>query len=248
MFFIIFVSLIQKSFQSSFKNAKSKDDKSKKSFVRQQLVIVTTLSVLFGLGWGIGLLATQDIHTNKIVRDLFAALFVIITAFHGLFIFIMHCLRSKEVRNTWKRCFFGVTGKDISEFSSTFSLKHQRKVQTSLRFTTKSPASPKKASGVFVYDDSTLRRSYGDPGNSGTLRFHIEKEEKQENERITSAINLNSIERGTESVTEQEGSVFAETSFAKSFSDDEVDEKKKLRREEEEGYKLQNQSTAVQES
>ena len=62
------------------------------SFIRQQLIIVTTLSVLFGLGWGIGLFATQDIHNNKIVRDLFAALFVNVTAFHGLFIFIMHCL------------------------------------------------------------------------------------------------------------------------------------------------------------
>ena len=247
VFFIIFVSLIKKSFQSNLKNVKSKDDKSKKSFVRQQLVIVTTLSILFGLGWGIGLLATQDIHTNNIVRDLFAALFVIITAFHGLLIFIMHCLRSKEVRNTWKRCFFGVTGKDISEFSSSFSLKHQRKVQTSSRFTAKSPASPEKASGVFVYDDSTLRRSYGDPGDSGTLQFHTEKEKKQGNKQVTSAINLKSIERGTESVTGQEGSVFTETSFAKSFPDDEEDEKEKLRREEEEEYKLRNQSTADQE-
>ena len=28
---------------------------------------------LVGLGWGIGLFATQDIHKNKIVRHLFAA-------------------------------------------------------------------------------------------------------------------------------------------------------------------------------
>ena len=58
-----------------------KDTKSKKDNIHQQLIIAVTLSVLFGLGWGIGLLATQDIHTNKTVRDLFAALFVIITAF-----------------------------------------------------------------------------------------------------------------------------------------------------------------------
>ena len=237
MFFIIFVSLIQKSFQStesSLKNVKSKDDKSKKSFVRQQLIIVTTLSILFGLGWGIGLLATQDIHTNKTVRDLFAALFVIITAFHGLLIFIMHCLRSKEVRHSWKRCCFGITGKDISEFSSLFTLKHQRKVQTSSKFTTKSPASPEKTSGPFAYDDSTLRRSYGAPGDSGTLRFHTEQEEKQENKQVTATITLKSIE----SMTDPEGSAFAETSFTKSFPDDEEDEKEKLRREEEEEYKL----------
>ena len=127
MFFIIFVSLIQKSLQSNLKDVKLKDDKGKKSFICQQLVIITTLSIFFGLGWGIGLFATQDIHSNKTVRDLLAALFVIITAFHGLFIFIIHCLRSKDVRNTWKQWVFNVTGKDISRFSSsTFSRKHKK--------------------------------------------------------------------------------------------------------------------------
>ena len=76
--------------------------------------------MLFGLGWGIGLFATQDIHTNKTVQDILAALFVVFTTFHGLVIFIMHCLRSKEVRNTWKRCF--------SQFTeSGLSRKYQRK-------------------------------------------------------------------------------------------------------------------------
>ena len=75
----------------------AKDAKSKKDNIHQQLIIAVTLSVSFGLGWGIGMLATQDIHTNKTVRDLFAALFVIITAFYNLLILIMECLCSKEV-------------------------------------------------------------------------------------------------------------------------------------------------------
>ena len=82
---------------------------------------------MFGLGWGIGLLATQDIHTNKTVRDLFAAFFVLITAFHGLFIFIMHCLRSREVRTVWKRWFFNVSGKDFNELTvSVFATKRNK--------------------------------------------------------------------------------------------------------------------------
>ena len=125
LFIIIIVSLLRKNFQSDIK----KKNNNNITFVRQQITITVTLSILFGLGWGIGLLATQDIHTNKIVQDLFAALFVIITAFHGLFIFIMHCLRSKEVRNTWKRWFFGVTGKDFNELtSSAFFTKKKRRV------------------------------------------------------------------------------------------------------------------------
>ena len=103
VFLLIIVSLFRKTWTS--KNFKKKQENI--SFVRQQLVIVTVLSIFFGLGWGIGLIATQDIYDNKFVHDMFAALFVIITAFHGLFLFIMHCLRSKDVRNVWKQVFYG---------------------------------------------------------------------------------------------------------------------------------------------
>ena len=123
IFIIIIVSLLRKNFQSDIKRKNKKNI----TFVHQQLIITVTLSILLGLGWGIGLLATQDIHTNKTIRDLFAALFVITTAFHGLFIFIMHCLRSKEVRNTWKRWFFGVTGKDFNELTSSAFFSKQKK-------------------------------------------------------------------------------------------------------------------------
>ena len=125
MFIIIIVSLLKKNFHSTIKTK----DNINITFVCQQLIITVILSIFLVLGWGIGLLATQDIHTNKTVRDLFAALFVIITAFHGLFIFIMHCLRSKEVRNTWKRWFFGVTGKDFNELTlSAFFTKQNKRV------------------------------------------------------------------------------------------------------------------------
>ena len=113
VFFIIIVSLFRKTWTS--KNFKKKQENI--SFVRQQLVIVTVLSIFFGLGWGIGLIATQDIYDNKFVRDMFAALFVIITAFHGLFLFIMHCLRSKDVRNVWKQVFYG-------KFSDQFKMHY----------------------------------------------------------------------------------------------------------------------------
>ena len=122
MFIIIIVSLLRRNFQSTIKTK----DNNNITFVREQITITVTLSILLGLGWGIGLLATQDIHTNKTVRDLFAALFVIITVFHGLFIFVMHCLRSKEVRNTWKGWFFSETDKDFT--SSAFFTKQIKRV------------------------------------------------------------------------------------------------------------------------
>ena len=120
LFFIIIVSLLCKSCNSSVKQKQENI-----SFVRQQLIIIVALSILFGLGWGVGLFATQDIHSNKTIRDIFAVVFVVITAFHGLCIFIMHCVRSQDVRNVWKKWLYGATRKDISEFSSYGQHRHR---------------------------------------------------------------------------------------------------------------------------
>ena len=111
VFIIIIVSLLQKTFQSDIKTKNNNNIK----FVHQQLSIAVTLSIMFGLGWDIGLLATQDIHTNKAVHDLFAALFVIITAFHGLLIFIMHYLCSEQVTITWKQWFSSMVLVELAE-------------------------------------------------------------------------------------------------------------------------------------
>ena len=118
IFLIIVVSLAHKKLKDV--NMK-KERNSKSSFFRQQLVIAVTLSILFGLGWGLGLFVTEDIYTNKTVRDLVASLFVIFTGFHGLFIFITHCLRSKDARNVWKKVVSDVTGRDFSDLSSMFN-------------------------------------------------------------------------------------------------------------------------------
>ena len=209
IFFIIIVSLVHKTFQPHVRDVRSKKDN-----ICQQLIIAVTLSVLFGLGWGIGLFATQDIHTNKTMRDLFAALFVIITAFHGLFIFITQCLRSREVRNEWKRWFFGVTGKDISELGlSTFSIRNQKSgrgtiIGASLRGTS-----------LHGCEKSTLKNN---SGNVRTLQMNVEKE----SECLPSTIALDDMDISKE--IEDNASV--EISFT---TYDEVDEKKKLQKEEE---------------
>ena len=122
IFLIIFVSLVHRKLSLKLKDVIIKKERnSKSSFFRQQLIIAVTLSILFGLGWGLGLFVTEDIYTNKTVRDLVASLFVIFTGFHGLFIFITHCLRSKDARNVWKKVVSDVTGRDFSDLSSTFN-------------------------------------------------------------------------------------------------------------------------------
>ena len=81
-------------------------------------MIAITLSIVFGLGWGIGLPATQALHTTA-VRDTFSVLFILLTAFQGLLIFIMRCARSTEVLKHWKKCFSSVTGKQYEDITSS---------------------------------------------------------------------------------------------------------------------------------
>lgn len=122
IFFIIVVSLISRSLKKRSGGMhvtnKGSNTTSSSQFIRQQVVIIVTLSVLFGLGWGLGLFATDSIHSNKIVRDLVASVFVLATAFHGLLIFVMHCIRSKDVRQEWNSWFRKTIGKNMPDFTS----------------------------------------------------------------------------------------------------------------------------------
>ena len=115
---IIMVSIIRKNCQRSSLKGSAKNPNSMISS-RQQFMITIALSILFGLGWGIGLLATEKTK-NTSVRDMFASLFIIITSFHGLLIFIFHCARSKDAREEWLKWFFKATKSNLSQLTSLF--------------------------------------------------------------------------------------------------------------------------------
>lgn len=118
MFILIMVQLLKKRCQTKFKESYSED---KNVSLKQQLLIAVTLSILFGLGWGIGLPAAGQLYNTPGVRDTFAALFIILTAFQGLYVFIMHCIRSQEARKEWKRWFYKATGKKFMDLSSSMA-------------------------------------------------------------------------------------------------------------------------------
>lgn len=157
MFIIIIVSLVRKQLKAS--NSK---DKKKSAFVKQQLLIAVTLAFLFGLGWGIGLLSTQGIYNSKTARDVFATIFVLATTFHGFFIFVMHCLRSKEVRNIWRRWFCcGSRKEDIT--SSTFTRSTVRSVN--------------KADAFSTEDDEVALKKMSK--RSETIKYNVEKQQRE---------------------------------------------------------------------
>ena len=209
IFIIVIVSLIHKLLISKSKGVKNKTD----SFVKQQLVIIITLSLLFGLGWAIGLLATQDIYNNRATRDGFAAIFVLATAFHGFFIFIMHSLRSKDVRNIWKRWFFRVTHREFDELTtSTLNrVKHKTSrdaFKSVLKFSTPFSSSDRAGkSDIFSVSDSNI--------DSGGTVQHNEKNPEKEFDEST---------------------IVVETTFTKSFPDEGIDEKEMVRKKEEKAF------------
>ena len=109
---IILATLCCKNYQ------KSDRDKKNRVKTKQQLIAAATLSVLFGLGWGIGLAATEGVKVAAL-RDFFSAIFIICTAFQGVMVFCLQSLRSKQVRTTWARWFHMVTGRETSVLTNS---------------------------------------------------------------------------------------------------------------------------------
>ena len=181
VFIIIFTSLLRKSCDKKLKEVKETDKKKgdkKTSPVKQQFLVAVTLSVLFGLGWGVGLLATDKVYVSAI-KDLFASLFVILTTSQGLLVFIMHCLRSRDIRNVWARWFKFATGKEVNEFTSVVSRQKRKSgptASTSLatkerrqRFNKGSTKSTSNAGEEFSFTSSLEDDRYG------TLQRNVQK-------------------------------------------------------------------------
>ena len=117
---VILFSLICKN------RVEDKQDRKARFATKQQLIAAVTLSVLFGLGWGIGLAATEGINVSA-VRDTFSALFIIFTAFQGVMVFCLQTLRSKDIRMTWARWFKMATGRGFTSTASISRIWHNRR-------------------------------------------------------------------------------------------------------------------------
>lgn len=169
MFIIIIISLIKKG-------ALKADDNKMRTYIQHQIVVAIALSTLFGIGWGIGLFATSSAYKQKAIRDVFAVLFVILTAFHGLFIFLMHCVRSTDVRKQWKRWFYIAIGRNDHDFTSITGGHNQKKMNIHSKH--------KEAN----YDSSILTKSTNNPDSS--LKKPITSESSSDNNCDTLDYNV----------------------------------------------------------
>ena len=96
VFLIIIFSLVCRPNVQHNKGGKEKLHKVKENFL-----IALGLSILFGLGWSIGLLASSDLHDA--VRRPAEWVFTVLTAFLGVYLFVLYIVRSAEARKVWKR-------------------------------------------------------------------------------------------------------------------------------------------------
>lgn len=110
MFFIIIACLLRAKHSNprDFLSQQSKKRKLKKHFF-----LALGLSLVFGLGWGFGLLATTS--DAQELTFTFQIIFSMFIGSQGLLIFFFHVIRAPQVRRQWKRWFIKLCCRKPSE-------------------------------------------------------------------------------------------------------------------------------------
>ena len=101
------------------------------------------LSLLFGLGWGLGLAATTS-DVDEVTFSI-QVLFSVFVGFQGFSIFIFHGVCSKEARKQWRSWFHWLP-----------CLQRMGRRQYRPSQSRQSPQNPLPSSESFVYQTSTL--------------------------------------------------------------------------------------------
>ena len=96
LFIFTLASLICRSFVLSFNRNAAAQLKRQNEYI----CITLGLSLLYGVGWPVGLLASSGIPNA--VRYTADWVFTLITAFNGVYLFVLFVLRSPDARKAWK--------------------------------------------------------------------------------------------------------------------------------------------------
>ena len=118
-------------------------EKNTLAFIRKNAIIAFTLAILFGLGWGFGLVASGT--PSEEATFTLQLLFTIFVGCQGILIFVLHGIRKAEARDEWKKWCSIVTCRrsKVVKSSSTLPLSQNAISQV---------ASPSSS----AYDMSTL--------------------------------------------------------------------------------------------
>ena len=120
MFITIIVCLVKNR-----KNVSSLHHKKKRE-LKRHFFLVLGLSLVFGLGWGFGLLATSS--DIKELTFTFQILFSILIGSQGLLIFVFHVIRAPQAREQWKKLFIKLS---CNKSSGSLSVSSSKSPKTS---------------------------------------------------------------------------------------------------------------------
>ncbi len=123
MFIVILVSIVKHKRHLN-KQTQSKSDY---KYVKDNLVIALSLAVIFGLGWGFGLLATS--YPVEAVTITFQVIFSIFVGAQGVLLFLLHGVRNSDAQHVWKNW--------LTSFSTTTRLSYF--TSSTNRVSTKTP-------------------------------------------------------------------------------------------------------------
>ncbi|XP_071959942.1 uncharacterized protein [Antedon mediterranea] len=101
LFNVVVFFLVMRTLICGRKIAKTVDQ-TKRHIVIKRLQNAVAVSVLLGLTWFFGFLA---IDADSSSRDAFQLLFCVFNSLQGLFIFLLFCVRQKDIRDAWKTCY-----------------------------------------------------------------------------------------------------------------------------------------------
>ena len=96
IFILIFASLLCRP--NVQKEASNRSNMRK---LKENFMVALGLSLLFGIGWAVGLLASSD--APDAVRLPAEWIFTIVNAFLGVYLFVLYVVRSPEARKQWKK-------------------------------------------------------------------------------------------------------------------------------------------------
>ena len=106
---VMFVIIVTSICRQQAKMSAETGNKQLKVNAKKRILMLITLSLLFGLGWGLGLAGTQSLNVQWL-RYSFQLCFIVLTGFQGLFLFILYCLRISRVRRVWLKWYYLATG------------------------------------------------------------------------------------------------------------------------------------------
>ena len=96
---------------------KKKTTSDRVSEMKKNFFIAMSLSVVLGLGWGLGLAATSSSVVELTVT--FQVIFSIFVGLQGVLIFALHGVRNKDARDLWKNNLVTRSKRFISTLKST---------------------------------------------------------------------------------------------------------------------------------